>query len=676
MWLTLLAACHHGGDPVETPQTTPIPTESVPTVPTVPTECVDGSVDVTDLTVEELPDEVLGRTLTVATAANAGVVVTCTLDAAPPSWHEPLPYASSWRYLETGVDPGPTWTDPAFDDSAWSEGVAPFAHEDNGTTLLVPAAAETPEIVWFRTEFTVDDPSAVRTLEGAARRDDGIVVYLNGVEVARDNVPPAVRVGGDDELTLLPLVLDSASLVTGVNTVAVELHQAVGSTDLGFGLRISTLVDDPPEDPPELHVLRDDAAATTHTLQLLGLLSEATYTCEAYTTRCDGATVSQTFETAELPVTAPPLASPPGQGTPEWGTWTLFNHQRPCANERGNRLFVIDPEGRVRWYRELPIVGPSTIDLESQWRPDQTILWGGGEQPQGTPQVLNLDGTVSYRSTYPGVEDDVYHHDVSGTADGRIIGIVESDVRVPGDSWLGFGLVEHDPATQAETWRWDSQTAFDAGQLDRPPADDDDPWHANAFAVVDDADGEGVYVSLFYENEIVRVDRATGDITWHLGIGRDFQLVDPSGAPLDDSEWFDHLHAVHVFDGRVFFYENGWGPGRSRVVVMTVDSAARKATLDWTYEEPGWYEPLWGDADETAAQSVVVAMAHNYCSGGTIDHLGSLLEIDEATGNIPWRLDFLDADDSTYRSQRIAGCDLFANARYCPDLLESIPVRQ
>jgi hypothetical protein len=78
--------------------------------------------------------------------------------------------------------------------------------------------------------------------------DDGAIVYLNGVELLRENLPsqtivpstPAtVSVAGVDELAWHSFVVPSYALQAGVNVVAVEVHQATpNSSDLGLDLRL------------------------------------------------------------------------------------------------------------------------------------------------------------------------------------------------------------------------------------------------------------------------------------------------------------------------------------------------------------------------------------------------------------------------------------------------------
>jgi hypothetical protein len=194
-----------------------------------------------------------------------------------------------------------------------------------------------------------------------------------------------------------------------------------------------------------------------------------------------------------------------------------------------------------------------------------------------------------------------------------------------------------------------------------PAPGDRDPWHPNSLAVVEDADGPGVYVSLYYSQEIIRIDRTTGAVTWHLGLDRDFTLT--GGA------WFSKLHAIDIFPGPngdlLYLYDNGTTVDQSRAMALELDIAAREATIAWEWTEPTWFEPNWGDVDQTERGTVFVTMSHAWCRDAALDHLGAFVEIDPASGEVVSRVDFLDEADESYRGQRIDGCDLFANDRYC-----------
>ncbi|MEQ1565310.1 MAG: aryl-sulfate sulfotransferase [Myxococcota bacterium] len=650
MWLW--AACQDPTEPGPPPDDdTGTPSHSSPT----PHETGCAPVDVVSL--DAAPrSEPIGVTLDWTTSAPGPVELTCALTAAPPLWRQWVSFGGDWRYLEADAPAG--WADPGFDDAGWALGTAPFAFGDPAQTPL-SAGGRT---VYLRAAFDAPDPATVLELAGAVRRDDGVAVWLDGIEVFRDNLPAGplspdtaalADVSGGAEVQLRPFTPPVTTLGAGPHVLAVELHP-FGSADLAFDLRLAARVAEPIV--PEEHVVATDAGSAT----VLGLLADASYTCTA-TAACGGEARQVAVDTPPLPVPEPLLATRPGSAVSS-GAYTLYNHQRPCLDAFTNRLYVVDPDGRVRWHRELGIDLPSSIDIESAWIEGQGVLWGGSDQPEGRPQIVALDHTEVHRAAYPGVTSDVYHHDVEWV-DGEIVGLVNRPVTGPVDT-EGFGLVAYDAATQTVTWSWDAQTAVDAGQL--PPPTQPDPYHANSLASVVDADGPGVYVSLLDTDTVIRIDRATGDVTWTLGRGGDFALVDPSGAPLPDDAWFDGLHAVDVFDGRLYLYDNGQDVRQSQVMVFELDSAARVATLAWSWTEVGWYEPIWGDADELPNGNVLIAMAHNYCVGGNPAHPGALVEVERPSGEVVWRLDFLDGDDATYRSQRIDGCAMFANRRFCP----------
>src|SRR5690606_31812438 len=100
---------------------------------------------------------------------------------------------------------------------------------------------------YFRTTFQVTDLPSTATIQLMA--DDGAVVYLNGVEVVHDNMPTGTitdttrassgRSGGDEN-ALRPFAVPTELLRSGVNSIAVEVHQnRPDSSDLSFDLDLS-----------------------------------------------------------------------------------------------------------------------------------------------------------------------------------------------------------------------------------------------------------------------------------------------------------------------------------------------------------------------------------------------------------------------------------------------------
>ena len=164
----------------------------------------------------------------------------------------------SWNYLDDGSNQGTAWRERDFDDSSWSRGRAELGYGDGNEVTEVsfgPNSSDKYVTTYFRSlPFNVDDPNAYAGLQVQLRRDDGAVVYINGQEVVRSNMPSgninyrtsaSGVAGGGDESTFFSFSVDPSSLVAGENVVAVEVHQNVGgagrvtSSDISFDLALA-----------------------------------------------------------------------------------------------------------------------------------------------------------------------------------------------------------------------------------------------------------------------------------------------------------------------------------------------------------------------------------------------------------------------------------------------------
>jgi len=152
---------------------------------------------------------------------------------------------SVWKYLDDGSDQGTGWQEVDFNDFGRLEGVAPLGY-GTGSEATEVGFGDDPNnkyvTTYFRHRFTVTDASVYKDLTLRIRREDGAVVYLNGTEVFRTNMPHTGVIAYD---TLAPApgkhyvyydwVIDPALLVEGINVVAVEVHQvSINSDDLLF----------------------------------------------------------------------------------------------------------------------------------------------------------------------------------------------------------------------------------------------------------------------------------------------------------------------------------------------------------------------------------------------------------------------------------------------------------
>jgi hypothetical protein len=160
-----------------------------------------------------------------------------------------------WRFYDRGALPGSDWFSPQFDDSSWETGRARFGYGGDGEATKVgygPDAADKHITTYFRRWFDVPDPGTAAGIRVALQRDDGAVVYLNGLEVLRSNMPggliepktvAASVVSGDSETNWFEGQLSADWLVAGTNLLAVQVHQANStSSDLGFDLRLVALL--------------------------------------------------------------------------------------------------------------------------------------------------------------------------------------------------------------------------------------------------------------------------------------------------------------------------------------------------------------------------------------------------------------------------------------------------
>jgi hypothetical protein len=164
---------------------------------------------------------------------------TATLNATTLSAGNPtlVPAGSTWKYLDDGSNQGTAWRAPGFDDSSWASGPALLGY-GKGDEATVVSFGPNPSQKWLttylRSTFTVEEASAVQSLLLRVMRDDGAVVYINGTEVTRTNMPAgtitwqsfaSTNVGSPADRQWNDVAVPTSVLVNGVNTIAVEVHQ-------------------------------------------------------------------------------------------------------------------------------------------------------------------------------------------------------------------------------------------------------------------------------------------------------------------------------------------------------------------------------------------------------------------------------------------------------------------
>jgi hypothetical protein len=148
-----------------------------------------------------------------------------------------------WRNLKGTAEassPNTAWRANGFSDGLWATNPAPFYYGEalSGTRLVDMDGGYSS--IFLRKTFNITNPAQVTGMELRSLSDDGFIAWINGVEVARHNVPAGnVAFNGTAsapmEATMRTHTLPNPStyLVAGQNTIAIHAFNASlsGSAD-------------------------------------------------------------------------------------------------------------------------------------------------------------------------------------------------------------------------------------------------------------------------------------------------------------------------------------------------------------------------------------------------------------------------------------------------------------
>jgi hypothetical protein len=160
-----------------------------------------------------------------------------------------IPAGSQWKYLDDGSNQGSAWQLLSYDDTSWMQGNAQLGYGDGDETTLISYGSNANNkhlTYYFRKILTVSNPNQKPNIKISLLRDDGAVVYINGNEAVRSNMPQGSidylttalhTVAGADENTFFEYIVPASYLVQGDNIIAVEVHQrSHTSSDCSFDL--------------------------------------------------------------------------------------------------------------------------------------------------------------------------------------------------------------------------------------------------------------------------------------------------------------------------------------------------------------------------------------------------------------------------------------------------------
>ena len=163
-----------------------------------------------------------------------------------------VPPGAAWKFLDNGSNQGSEWRATNFNDTAWASGPAELGYGDAADgrperTVVNDGTNANAKFIttYFRHAFVAAPASFTNVVLGVVR-DDGAVVYLNGTEVWRSNMPAgtigyttvaSTSVGSGDEAVFFRTNLNPTVIRAGTNVFAVEIHQSsASSSDISFDL--------------------------------------------------------------------------------------------------------------------------------------------------------------------------------------------------------------------------------------------------------------------------------------------------------------------------------------------------------------------------------------------------------------------------------------------------------
>jgi hypothetical protein len=157
----------------------------------------------------------------------------------PPTMQPIINFGETWRWIDPTAESVADWQKENFDFSAWQECKTPAGYGEDG---LATTFVKRPLSAYFQKSFTTPFKPAAAVLELFC--DDGAVIYLNGMEVHRFNMPggqidASTRAASRGEPKWKQFEIIPDQLRAGDNVITASVHQVKDtSSDLVFDARL------------------------------------------------------------------------------------------------------------------------------------------------------------------------------------------------------------------------------------------------------------------------------------------------------------------------------------------------------------------------------------------------------------------------------------------------------
>ncbi|MEP7195329.1 MAG: lamin tail domain-containing protein [Saprospiraceae bacterium] len=174
-------------------------------------------------------------------------------------WETAVSESDEWRYFVGVQEPPANWNQNNFDNSTWAMGPGGFGFGDADDNTIIPDKTIS---VYYQKYFEITSPSEIQRGILSMDYDDAFVAYLNGVEIARNNIngspvsfnalsnadhEATLYSGGIPEFFEIDTLLLSSILKKGSNLLSIQINNVSesssdlsGRTWLHFGISSST----------------------------------------------------------------------------------------------------------------------------------------------------------------------------------------------------------------------------------------------------------------------------------------------------------------------------------------------------------------------------------------------------------------------------------------------------
>jgi hypothetical protein len=315
---------------------------------------------------------------------------------------------STWRFvkgLAEPSDPVSAWRQRTYNDSAWSNAPAPFYFGDpytnavNQGTLLSDMNSNYTTI-YLRKEFFVANRGEILSLVLNHQTDDGLIAWLNGVEVLRYNVPngangdlpytatasTAANEPGNAGAGYIVATLTNAAvsrLLNGTNVLAIQAfnQSLTNSSDFGFNAHLYYFPIDPSTVPPRVVSIEPPSGDIFSLTQITYSFSEGVTNVRAQDLLINGTPATSITSTTNSTYTFHFPQPPYGPVTVRWDTnETIIDFDTPA------REF----DGQANASRaDYVLLDPSTPRIVSRQPAPNTVLTGL------TSMTITFDETVT-----------------------------------------------------------------------------------------------------------------------------------------------------------------------------------------------------------------------------------------------------------------------------------------